>query len=55
MNHLNLIRSAVLGVVVVLFLTAFAFGQQEPGTISGTVGDAQGAVVTNANVTVSSR
>ena len=40
-----------VGAFVLLLLTNFAFGQAETGTISGTVADSSGAVISGATVT----
>jgi len=46
---------AVIGVVLGLLLTVIpAFGQAEAGSISGTVRDATGAVISGATVTAKS-
>jgi hypothetical protein len=48
------VTKLLLGIVAVLLLAVSAVGQRETGTISGTIKDAQGAVVTNATVTAKS-
>lgn len=44
----------ILGVMLLASLSTFVFGQAEAGSVSGTVRDASGAVVPDANVTVAS-
>lgn len=53
MNHYAFSRLRLgYGLLMLLLLTALSFAQTSRGTLTGTVTDSQGAVITNASVTI---